>query len=160
MPRSLSEAALGQRNLIAFSRAITQWGSRGAFEERDGFVLCAGGTWIPVVANTAFRGDDTLAADELIARADAFFGGLARGFSVKVRDSGEDDDLRAVCEAAGLEPFGEPVPQMIRQTPLPVADSVDGVALRMVEDEAGVDDFITVNAVSYTHLTLPTIYSV
>ncbi len=101
MPQSLTEAALGQRNLIAFSRAITQWGSRGSFEERDGFVLCAGGTWIPVVANTAFRADDTLAAAELIARADRFFGGLARGYSVKVRDSGEDDDLRAGVRGRG-----------------------------------------------------------
>jgi hypothetical protein len=155
MPRSLTEAALGQRNLIGFSRAITKWGSRGVFEERDGFVLCAGGTWIPVVANTAFRADDTLAADDLIARADTFFGGLARGYSVKVRDSGEDDDLRAVCEAAGLEPFGEPVPQMIRHTPLPAADPVDGVALRMVEDEAGVDDFVTVNAQAYGTYGMP-----
>jgi hypothetical protein len=155
MPQFLTEAALGQRNLIAFSRAITQWGSRGNLEERDGSVLCAGGTWIPVVANSAFRADDTLAADELIARADTFFGGLARGYSVKVRDSGEDDDLRAVCEAAGLEPFGEPVPQMIRPTPLPAADPVDGVALRMVEDEAGVDDFITVNAQAYGTYGMP-----
>jgi len=155
MPRSLSEAALGQRNLIAFSRAITRWGSRGVLDDADGFVLCAGGTWIPVVANGAFRADDAIAADELIARADAFFGGLTRGYSVKVRDSGEDDDLRAACETAGLEPFGEPVPQMIRHSPLPAAEPVEGVVLRLVDDREGVHDFITVNAQAYGTYGMP-----
>jgi hypothetical protein len=155
MPQSLTEAALGQRNLIAFSRAITRWGSQGVVEEADGFVLCAGGTWIPVVANSAFRADDAIAADELITRADAFFGGLTRGYSVKVRDSGEDDDLRAACEAVGLEPFGEPVPQMIRHSPLPSADPVDDVVLRLVEDDVGVHDFITVNAEAYGTYGMP-----
>jgi len=155
MTRSPTEAVLGHRNLMAFGRALTRWGSRGALEEGHGVVLCAGGTWIPVVANEAFRSDDTLAGDELIARADAFFGGLARGFSVKVRDSGEDDDLRAACEAAGLDPFGEPVPEMIRRAPLPAADPVDGVELRPVEDEHGVRDFIAVNAEAYGTYGMP-----
>jgi len=39
---------------------MTQWGSRGALLETGGAVLCAGGTWIPVVANGAFRSDDSL----------------------------------------------------------------------------------------------------
>ena len=155
MPQSTTEAALGHRNLIAFSRALTRWGSRGVLEEGDGVVLCAGGTWIPVVANGAFRSDGALGGDELIARADAFFGGLGRGYSVKVRDSGGDDDLHAACEANGLEPFGEPVPQMIRHTPLPAAASVDGVVLRVVEDSEGVRDFITVNAEAYGTYGMP-----
>ena len=64
--------------------------------------MCASGTWIPVVANGAFRSDDTLEGSALVAAADTFFGGLRRGFTVKVRDSGEDDDLRAACLEAGL----------------------------------------------------------
>jgi hypothetical protein len=155
MSQSRREVELGHRNLIAFSRSITWWGSRGALEEGGGAVLCAGGTWIPVVANGAFR-DDALGGDELIARADAFFGTtLARGYSVKVRDNGEDDDLRAACEAAGLEPFGEPVPQMIRHTPLPASDPVEGVSLRLVDDDDGVHDFITVNAEAYGTYGMP-----
>ena len=155
MPQSPTEATLGQRNLIAFSRAITRWGSRGVLEERGGAVLCAGGTWVPVVANGAYRADDALGGDELIERADAFFGGLARGYSVKVRDSGEDDDLRTACETRGLEPFGESVPQMIRHTPLRAADPIDGVSLRLVEDDEGVHDFITVNAEAYGTYGMP-----
>jgi hypothetical protein len=155
MAQSPTEAELGHHNLIAFSRSLSRWGSRGALEEGNGVVLCAGGTWIPVIANSAFRADVALGGDELIARADAFFGTLARGYSVKVRDSGEDDDLRAACEAAGLEPFGEPVPEMIRHTRLPAADPVDGVGLRTVEDAEGVHDFISVNAEAYATYGMP-----
>ena len=75
----LNQAVLGHRNLIAFNRALTRWGSRGALEEGGGAVLCAGGTWIPVVANGAFRSDDALDGAELVARADTFFAGLGRG---------------------------------------------------------------------------------
>ena len=44
---------------------------------------------------------------------------------------------------------------MIRHTTLPAADPADGVALRMVEDEAGVDDFIAVNAQAYGSYGMP-----
>ncbi len=150
-----SEAQLGHRTLIAFDRALTQWGSRGALEEGGGVVLCASGTWIPVVANSAFRSDDSLPGSALIARADAFFGGLARGFTVKVRDSGEDDDLREACDVAGLASFGDAVPEMICRTPLPDPNPIDGVIMRVIDDDAGVRDFITVNAEAYASYGMP-----
>ena len=155
MSRSPTEAALGHRTLIAFNRALTRWGTGGRLEEGGGAVLCAGGSWIPVVANGAFRDDDTLGGEVLVERADAFFAGLARGFSIKVRDSGEDDDLRAACAAAGLEPFGDPVPEMIRRAPLPAPDPVDGVTVRLVEDEGGLGDFAAVNAEAYGTYGMP-----
>jgi hypothetical protein len=151
----LSEAQLGQRTLIAFNRAMTHWGSRGALLESGGAVLCAGGTWIPVVANGAFRSDDTLNAGALVAAADTFFAGLSRGFTVKVRDSGEDDDLRLACEEAGLELFGDPVPEMICRMPLADAPPMAGVTITMVDDEAGVRDFIAVNAEAYATYGMP-----
>jgi Acetyltransferase (GNAT) domain len=150
-----TERQLGHRTLIAFDRALTRWGSRGALEEGGGVVLCAGGTWIPVVANGAFRSDDSLSGEALIARADAFFSGLARGFTVKVRDSGEDDDLRRACEVAGLAPFGDAVPEMICRTPIPEPHPIDGVTVRMVDDDQGVRDFVTVNAEAYATYGMP-----
>ena len=117
---------------------LTHWSSRGALLESGGAVLCASGTWIPVVANGAFRSDDTLNGSALVAAADGFFSGLQRGFAVKVRDSGEDEDLREACVEAGLELFGDPVPEMVCRAPLPQAPSVDGVTTRvLVDDEAG-----------------------
>jgi hypothetical protein len=154
-PQNPSEAQLGHRTLIAFNRALTRWGSRGALEEGDGAVLCASGTWIPVVANGAFRSDDSLSGTTLIARADAFFTDLNRGYTIKVRDSGEDDDLRLACEEAGLEAFGDPVPEMICGTPLPQQPSIEGVTVRTIDDDAGVHDFTTVNAEAYATYGMP-----
>jgi ribosomal protein S18 acetylase RimI-like enzyme len=154
-PRKASEAHLGHRTLIEFNRAMTRWGSRGALDERSGAVLCAGGTWIPVVANGAFRADESMSGVELVARADAFFAPLARGFTVKVRDIREDKDLRAACQAAGLESFGEAVPQMICFAPLPDSLPIDGVSARLIDDEAGLRDFVTVNAEAYGTYGMP-----
>ena len=154
-PGSPTDAQLAQRNLIAFNRALTRWGSRGRLEEDGGAVLCAGGTWIPVVANGAFRSDDTLGGADLIARADAFFESLARGFSVKVRDSGDDDDLRSACVAAGLDAFGEATPEMICVAPLPDLAPPAGLTVRWVDDVAGVADFTAVNAQAYGTYGMP-----
>jgi hypothetical protein len=149
------EVELGQENLIAFHEAMSRWSTKGASEESDGCVLCAGGSWLPVVANEAFRRHDTVNGSGLVARAESFFAGFARGFSVKVRDTGQDDDLRAACVAAGLEPFGEPVPQMLVLAPLPGHDPVDGVSIHWVDDVAGLSDFVAVNAEAYATYGMP-----
>ena len=154
-PPTASEAQLGQRTLIAFNRALTHWSTRGALLESGGAVMCASGTWIPVVANGAFRSDDALQGSALVATADAFFGALQRGFTVKVRDSGEDDDLRVACLEAGLELFGDPVPEMICRTPLPDSPAVDDITVGVADDEAGMRDFISVNAEAYATYGMP-----
>ena len=154
-PDQMSESLLGHRNLIEFHRALTRWSSRGALEEGDGAVLCAGGSWIPVVANDAFRFGGNVSGAELIVRADKFFAQLARGFSVKVRDNGEDEDLRRACLDAGLEGFGEPVPQMICFQPLSDPTPIDGITVRSVQDEAGLHAFVSVNAAAYATYGMP-----
>jgi GNAT superfamily N-acetyltransferase len=151
----MSEALLGHRNLIEFHRALTRWGSRGALEEGNGAVLCAGGSWIPVVANEAFRSEGNLGGAELIVRAEKFFAQLARGFSVKVRDNGEDEDLRRACLVAGLQGFGEPVPQMICLQPLSGPTPIEGITVRSVEDEDGLHAFVSVNAAAYATYGMP-----
>ena len=154
-PPTASEAQLGHRTLIAFNRALTHWSSRGALLESGGAVLCASGTWIPVVANGAFRSDDALNGAALVAAADAFFNGLKRGFTIKVRDSGEDDDLRVACLEAGLELFGDPVPEMVCRAPLPDAPVIDGVTVSLIGDDAGLREFVSVNAEAYATYGMP-----
>jgi hypothetical protein len=155
MASRTNEIELGQTNLIAFTRALSHWSTKGAVEEVDGCVLCAGGSWLPVVANCAFRTGAAVGGSDLIARAESFFGGFARGFSVKVRDTGEDDDLRDACEAASLEQFGTPVPQMLVLAPLPDHRGVDGVVLEEVDDEGGIADCVAVNAEAYATYGMP-----
>jgi hypothetical protein len=155
MASPTSEAALGQVNLIAFGRALTRWSTKGALEEGEGCVFCAGGSWLPVVANDAFRSDEGVSGADLIERAESFFAGFARGFAVKVRDTGQDEDLRAACVKAGLEPFGSPVPEMLARAPLPDHREVDGVVVEMVGDVAGLSDFLAVNSEAYATYGMP-----
>ena len=147
--------SLVHRTLIAYSRALTHFGTRGALEEHDGNVLCAGGTWIPMIANTAFRLHRDVSPTELVARADDFFGGLGRGYTVPVRDNGEDEDLRVACLAAGLEIFGGETPDMVCRGPLPEGSAPEGISLREVEDADGVRQFAEVNSAAYATYGMP-----
>jgi GNAT superfamily N-acetyltransferase len=150
-----AEARLGHGALVAFNRALTRYSTRGALEERDGVVLCAGGSWIPVVANVAFRTSDDVSAAEVVARAEAFYGQLGRGFTVMVRDDGSDEDLRTAALGAGLEPFGEGAPQMLARGPLDGPAAVDGVELRAVENTNDVRAFTEVNSAAYATYGMP-----
>jgi Acetyltransferase (GNAT) domain len=150
-----SEVRLGHENLIAYSRTTTQWASKGSFHDDGGALLFAGGSWIPVVGNGAFRTNDGVAPEALLAQADAFFARRQRGYSVKVRDNGLDDDLRVACEAHGLAAFGDPTPQMICHQRLPAPTLPDGIVLRTVRDEQGLVDFAAVNSNAYSTYGMP-----
>jgi Acetyltransferase (GNAT) domain len=150
-----NEVRLGHENLIAYSRATAQWASKGSIQDDGGALLFAGGSWIPVVGNGAFRTNDAVAAEGLLTQADAFFARRQRGYSVKVRDNGLDDDLRAACEAHGLPAFGDPTPQMICYKPLPAPNLPDGIVLRAVRDEQAVTDFIRVSSNAYSTYGMP-----
>lgn len=149
------ETAPLQANLIAFSRAVTRWSSRGALQDKGGVVLCAGGSWIPMVGNSAFRVDETVPADEVPERAAEFYGRMGRGFCIKVRDTGQDDDLRAACASAGMQAFGEAVPEMLCRHRLPDLAPPEGITLRRVDDEAGLRSFTVVNGQAYHTYGLP-----
>jgi hypothetical protein len=149
------EAERAQANLIAFCRAVTRWSDRGALDERDGVVLCASGSWIPMMGNSAFRSNEAVPAAEVTERAAGFFGAMGRSFCIKVRDTGQDDDLRAACAGAGMETSGGPVPEMLCRRRLPDLAPPDGVSLHPVDDEAGVRDFVDVNGQAYATYGLP-----
>jgi GNAT acetyltransferase-like protein len=146
---------LGHQNLISYSRTLAGWGSKGTLQEADGSLCFASGSWLPVGGNGAFRLDDDLNATELVTRADAFFGGIGRGYGIKVRDDGADDDLQSACEAQGLTTFGDPVPQMICRQPLAVTMPPSGIALRPVTTVEGVFDFVAVNTEAYATYGMP-----
>jgi hypothetical protein len=149
------EVRLGHQNLIDYNRASTQWAGKGSLHEEGGALLYAGGSWIPVVGNGAFRTDEAADPGPLLQQADAFFGRRKRGYSVKVRDNGQDDDLRAACEGHGLVPLGDPTPQMICHQRLEVPDLPEGIALSPVRDEQGVADFAAVDTDAYATYGMP-----
>jgi len=145
---------LGHLNLIELSRESTRWGIGGTLEESDGVVLYATGSRLPVVCNGAFRTDPSVPADALVTRADAFFGSRKRGYTVMVRDTEADEDLRAACRAAGLETFGEPAPEMICTAPVAVPHP-DGIDIRIVTTPAAVSDVAAVTGAAYATYGMP-----
>ena len=147
--------ALGQQNLINYSRAMSGWSVNGVHRDEPGSLLCAGGSWLPAVGNVAFRTDDTVPGAVLLERANAFFAEQGRGFNVMVRDTGQDDDLVAACEALGITPLGEPTPQMICPARLDDPVVPDGVTLVEVSDAQGVRDSVAVNAEAYAVYGMP-----
>jgi hypothetical protein len=149
------DASLGHQNLMAYNRAMAQWCSRGALREEDGALLVAGGSWIPLIGNGAFRTEETVAPGALLARADTFFARHRRGYTVKVRQSGEDADLAEACEAHGLVAFGDPIPQMICRRRLERSVPPADVCLREVRDEEGIADFAAVNTDAYATYGMP-----
>jgi hypothetical protein len=150
-----NDARLGHENLMAYNRAMTQWCGKGALNEEGGALLVAGGSWIPLIGNGAFRTEDSVAADEILARADAFFARRRRGYAVKVRQTGEDADLHAACEERGLVAFGDPIPQMICRQRLASTGCPPDVSLREVRDEKGIADFAAVNTDAYATYGMP-----
>jgi ribosomal protein S18 acetylase RimI-like enzyme len=149
-------AELGHRNLIAYCLAGTRWNQRGEVREGVGLLAYFGGSWLPVGCNGAFRTSDAVEPAELIAWADGYFGSRGRGYSIKVRDTDQDDEVRAACTAHGLRVFSEPAPQMVCRARLAVPELPAGVQLRRVEDAAGVADFVAVNTEAYATYGMPT----
>jgi ribosomal protein S18 acetylase RimI-like enzyme len=152
---AVSDAELGHRALISYSCALAGWSERGAVRHADGVVTYASGSSLPIGGNGAFRVDPSVSPADLIDLADHFFGKLRRGYGIKVRDTGEDDDLGAACAAAGFEAFGELVPQMICRSPLAPPTLPDDVRLVRVDSAQGVAEFTAVNGDAYATYGMP-----
>ena len=137
-------ALLGHRNLISYSRASTAWGALGSRREDDGVLLFAGGSWLPAICNGAFEPRVTTVDIE-----------SSPIITIRTRDTGEDDDLRAACEAGSMIAMDDRSPEMICRHPLGDPGPPDGVELRVVTDEQGVIDFVGVNGDAYAIYGMP-----
>jgi ribosomal protein S18 acetylase RimI-like enzyme len=149
-----AEAVAGNLNLIEFTREDTRWQQPHTILEVDGVMLFAGASDFPAYNNGVHRVNDATPGAEVIARANEFFAARRRGYSVWIRDTGEDDDLRDAAEAALIGEFADS-PQMICRTRLPDVPLPEGVEIRMVEDAAGVADYADVTAQAYVSLGSP-----
>ena len=146
-------ATLGHLNRREASRSIARWsGPTGRVVEEDGVLLWAAATSFPVLFNGAERLDLEVAPEVLIAKADAFFGALDRGYSISVRDDHPDDiEVRSAAEAAGLVSLTSS-PEMVVLAPVEERPVPDGVTLRWVDEGASVADFVDITDAAYVSL--------
>lgn len=145
----------GHLNLIDSSRQLFELDPSAAIEAESGWVLGAGSHSHPVISNAAFRVDDEVDPEELIARARVFFGARGRGFSLWVRgEQTEDLDLLAAAESAGLQQIYA-MPEMILRQPAEVRPLPPGVELRRVSSSTEVEDYWRIAAAAYVSLGFP-----
>jgi ribosomal protein S18 acetylase RimI-like enzyme len=125
----------------------------GTVVDEDGLLLFAGAHPLPFLVNGAMRTAAGPPADEVLARASAFFDARARGFTVNVR-SHADADLEAAATAAGYTRLGDP-PAMVLEGRLEDRDPPPGVAVRQVATPADAAAFALVNGEAYSTYGLP-----
>jgi hypothetical protein len=149
-------AVLGHLNRIEFSRATARWSGRsGRVVEEDGVLLCAADSDFPVVFNSVHRLDPAVPAEEVVRRADAFFGAAGRGYTLNVRvGHPEDEDLRTVALQADLVELTG-APEMVCTQAVETRPPPDGVTLRSVDRDGALDDFVAVADAAYVSLGVP-----
>ena len=90
-------------NLVDSSRQFFELDPGAAIEAKPGWLFGAGSSTHPVISNAAFRRDDSVDAEDFVARANEFFAARGRGFSIWVRaGQSADSDLAAAAETAGF----------------------------------------------------------
>jgi ribosomal protein S18 acetylase RimI-like enzyme len=138
-----------------FSRNLVRYaGPEGRIHEEAGILLCASTVERPVMFNTAWRVDARTPAIDVVAGGDAWFGRLERGWSLTLRDTAADDDLRAAAAAAGM-PMVTESPEMVLAERPTGGDPPHDVTLRWLDDQAGLDAFVAVDEAAYLASGLP-----
>jgi hypothetical protein len=142
-------------NLVDSSRQLFELDAGAEIETGPGWMLGAGSDPHPAISNVAFRTDDGLDAEELLARASEFFGRRQRGFSLWARDGiAEDRALLAAASSAGLQAVYA-MPEMILKGPVPPRPLPAGAELRRLRAEDEVDAYWKVAAASFASLGFP-----
>ncbi|HET7727121.1 MAG TPA: GNAT family N-acetyltransferase [Candidatus Limnocylindrales bacterium] len=139
-----SRLALALEAHRRYLRHLTRSGG-GSHEERDGILLLAGPHERPLIVNTAWRLDERVPAEEVIAHADRFFGRRRRRYELMCV-AGADEDLRSAALARGFASAeGDPV-QLLDGEPTAPAAVLDGIDIRVVRDVVGHADLVAVGA--------------
>lgn len=141
-------AERAHHNLMDFWRESPGWCSTGQVFETGSVLLYATGT-----PSSSYRGAFRLScevpAEDVLDEADDFFLSQGLSYALRVRDTGQDDDLRAVCRQRGMRSLGRPTPEMTQCAgfePTPVPDGLD---LREATSAEDVFDLSRVCASAY-----------
>lgn len=136
-------------NLVESSRRLFELDSGAAVEAGQGALLAAGTASHPLISNAAFRVDDQLDPDELLERAQGFFGARERAFAVWARAAAEEDrDLVAALERGGLRKVFAMPEMVLDRRPDPCPPPA-GVELRRVASPGEAKDYWKVAADAY-----------
>lgn len=140
-------------NLVDSSRQLFELDPGAEIESGEAWLFAAGRSSHPAISNAAFRTGD-VSAEELLTRAQSFFGARDRGFSAWMRTGAPDDDIAEAARSAGLEPVFE-MPEMVLEKrpgerPLP-----PGVELRRVESAADAASFWQIATSAYADNGFP-----
>jgi GNAT superfamily N-acetyltransferase len=111
--------------------------------EEDGLLLVAANHPCPVLMNSALR-MGAMEPDEVLRRAQAFFGGLGHGWETWVRE-GVDADLEMATRGQGMTVAPDLV-GMITESAPDLPEPRPGVELRRVTDLQGLQEFSMVAA--------------
>jgi ribosomal protein S18 acetylase RimI-like enzyme len=142
-------------NLIDSSRQFFELDPDAKIEAGDGWLFGAGSSAHPAISNAAFRRDDKANAAELVARAEEFFAGQGRGFSLWIRDGQpQDADLLEAAEAAGLQ-LVYAMPEMVLAQPVEAPQLASGAEIRQLTAAEQADDYWAVATASYASLGFP-----
>jgi hypothetical protein len=141
-------------NLVESSRRLSGLDRGAEIEAGEGWLFSAGTANHPMITNAAFRIDDSLDPNELLARAREFFG-VGRGFAIWARSGlPEDEELIAVSEAAGLRNAYE-MPEMTLAGPPPASPLADGVELRPLRTAEDAGHYWRIAASAYLDAGFP-----
>lgn len=141
-------------NLIEVNRESARATPRGLVHEEDGLVFFVPGHRFPVGTTGVMRVDASIAAQDVIERARAFFAPQGQGYTFCLMRH-RDADIEAALEASGVSAFGNS-PGMILEQRLPDVAAPAGVTIERVTDSAGVRDFGTVSGIAYATYGMPT----
>lgn len=149
-------AARCHANCIEYAReSARRTPATAEIVEQGGVLLFATASDFPLLANGAFRLDPSVPADDVIDRADEWFGARGRGWSLGVTSwAGGDDDLVAAASAHGLAPLTD-MPGMVCDARLPDVSAPDGIEVRTITTDADAAAFVAMIDRAYTSLGLP-----
>jgi len=115
----------------------------GQVREEDGLLLVAANHPCPVLVNSVLR-MGAMEPEEVLRRAQAFFGGLGRGWETWIRD-GVDADLEMAARGQGMAVAPDLVGMVAATTP-DLPEPRPGVEVRRVTDPQGLQEFSMVAA--------------
>jgi len=148
----------GDRNLAAVLRHAARTTPGGVLDDGDEnrlVMVSTLRTWPGPYHNGVLRLDRSLAPDEVLERAAAFFAGRVRGYSVWI-GAHADADLEGAALDAGLAQVSATGAPRMAIDHLPAAQPApEGVVLTEVVDEAGRQAYADVTAEAYADALLP-----